>query len=260
MKRKFKFLALIIVILMFILTMSFVRLKWQNGALVFEEKRETITIVIDPGHGGFDGGAVSKDGTCEKDINLKIGSFLRDIMGEYPVDVVMTREEDVALKLKGDVADTSYKTQDLKRRQEIIEESNADLTISIHLNSYPNDELIYGAQVFYPKEEQKRTGVDGYEQLSKKYAQNVQKALEFNIVDGRERMALVKDNTYLFKNAKTPIILVECGFLSNAAECNKLKTAEYQRLLAESIWEGINTSLMLEKEQKIQVIQSANTI
>ena len=258
MRRKFKVLAAIIIILGIVIGVCFFYLISQNRASVFSENADQITIVLDPGHGGFDGGAVSKDGTSEKDINLKIALELRDIMKEYPIEVVMTREVDEALKCEG--LEVGSKAMDLRRRKEIIEENNADLTISIHLNSYPSDELVYGAQVFYSKREQKRTTKDECEQLSKTYAENIQKSLEINIPDGRERKAMAKNDTYLFKNIDTPIILVECGFLSNHDECNNLKRAEYQRLLAETIWEGINTSLQLEKKQKIQIIQGANKL
>lgn len=252
MRLKFGVLALFFSGLMLVVALHFGDVIWPDMALVdAEEPAESkFRIVIDPGHGGFDGGAVSDDGICEKDINLAIGLLLREIMEEYPIEIVLTRDSDDALG--------ASKQEDLKLRESIIKESGADLTISIHLNSYPDDALVYGAQVFYTKGEQKRTAEDSCEQESKTYAENVQKALETNIDDGRTRLAMAKGDTYLLRNIETPYILVECGFLSNADEADKLQKAEYQRLLAESIWEGINTSLGLKKEQKIQIIQSTN--
>lgn len=254
MRHKIKILAFVFSILMLVVMMCVCGVIWPEKAQVFSdgfgETSDEYCLVIDPGHGGFDGGAVSKAGVCEKDINLAIALSLKDIAKDYPVKVILTREEDVALG--------ENKQEDLKARKAIIDEANADLTISIHLNSYPSDELVYGPQVFYAKKEQKRTTEDRCEQVSKTYAGEVQKSLETNIDDGRTRQAMAKGDTYLFRNIDTPYILVECGFLSNAREAETLQKAEYQRLLAECIWEGINTSLGLEKKQKIQVIQSAN--
>lgn len=262
MRLNFKILAVFFGGLVLIVSMCFGDVIWPNTAWVFsdsskdesvagaENDTETFCLAIDPGHGGFDGGAVGKDGTCEKDINLAIALELKEILKDYPVSVTMIREDDVALG--------ENKQQDLKARETIIEDERPDLTVSIHLNSYPSDVSVYGAQVFYPSKEQKRTAEDSCEQSSKTYAENVQEALETNIDDGRTRSAMAKGDTYLFRNLDTPYILIECGFLSNIEECDMLKKAEYQRLLAESIWKGINTSLKLEKKQKIQIIQSAN--
>lgn len=257
MRRKNWILGIFLMALMLFSLMSFCTGFTQNKALVFSEERKEFTIVIDPGHGGFDGGAVAKDGTSEKDINLAVALELREILEEYPVRIVMTRESDESLDAGGESI-KGKKQSDLKKRKEIIEEAKANLTISIHLNSYTSDESVYGAQVFYPKEEQKRTDESDYVKISEEYAQSVQKSLESNISDGRERKAMGKNDTYLFRNVKSPMILIECGFLSNHEECNKLKKAEYQGLLAKSIWEGINSILKLEKEQKIQIIQNTN--
>ena len=214
-------------------------------------------IVIDAGHGGFDGGAVASDGTVEKDINLQIARNLYDVVSQYPVEVYMTRTEDKSLD-DGNGSVRSRKRNDLLERKAYIEEVEADLTISIHLNSYPADASICGAQVFYPKREQKRTTEQMGKQPSKGIAENVQKSLEINVPDGKERSALAKDDVLLLKDPSSPIILVECGFLSNPDECNRLKSLEYQGLIAEAIWTGINSNMGLEKKQKIQVIHSTN--
>ena len=96
------------------------------------------------------------------------------------------------------------------------------------------------------------------EHSSKDFAESVQKSLENNISDGRERKAMAKNDILLFDRIKARIILVECGFLSNQNECELLQTAEYQRKLSNAIWEGINEILCLKKVQKIQVIDSTN--
>ena len=257
MRRKKWVLAMICGILILVVGGVMTCLKTQNEALVSSKEIDEISIVIDPGHGGFDGGAVAKDGTVEKDINLAISMRLKEIIEKYPIKVVMTRKEDISLSEQMESVH-KMKEEDMKKRKEIIEEANADLTISIHLNSYPSDASVYGAQVFYAPNKQKRTDDNSCEQLSQKYGESIQKSLESNIEDGRERVSMEKSDTYLLKNVRTPYVLVECGFLSNENECKRLKTAEYQQLIAASIWEGINSELKLKKEQKIQIIQSAN--
>lgn len=222
--------------------------------------QEETVLVIDPGHGGFDGGAEAADGTQEKDINLAIALKLADMAANYPVKVILTRERDMALTLETE--NTSKKREDLLRRKEIMKEAGADLAVSIHLNSFPQNTSVHGAQIFYPaaegKTDEERTGEQRKEQTSKLFAESVQKALETDISDGTERVSMKKNDILLFKNPPCRIILAECGFLSNPEEAGRLKTAEYQQKLAEAIWKGINERLCLSMKEKIPVTDSAN--
>ncbi len=222
-------------------------------------------LVIDAGHGGFDGGAEAADGTKEKDINLAIARELKKVAKAYPIRVIMTREEDTGLDSDGD--GVSKKREDLLERNSIMEEAaageNGDvLPVSIHLNSYPQDASVYGAQVFYPSDEQSRTGGKTGERMgehtSRDLAESVQKSLETSISDGRERTAMDKNDILIFREPPCRIILVECGFLSNQKEAKKLQTAEYQQRLAEAIWKGINEILCLDMEKKLPITDSAN--
>ena len=220
-------------------------------------------LVIDAGHGGFDGGAQAADGTEEKQINLAIAEKLAEIASAYPVEVVMTRMTDEGLYEKG--TQGSRKREDLLKRKEIMAESDPVLAVSIHLNSYPQDASVYGAQVFYSpdpvSEEPLRTEEQKGEQgriSSKDFAESVQKALESHISDGRERAAMAKNDVLILKNPPCPVILAECGFLSNPEEAERLKTAEYQGLLAEAIWSGINEILCLNKTENVPLVDSAN--
>ena len=215
-------------------------------------------IVIDPGHGGMDGGASSQDGTLEKDINLQIAVKLKEIAEEYQVDIIMTRESDVSLRTDDSVSIRNQKRQDLLKRKEIIDQAQGTLAVSIHLNSFPEDSSVYGAQVFYPEEEVKRTDGRTDEQSSQIYAESIQKSIEMNISDGRERSVMTKGDFLVFEEPTCPTVLVECGFLSNKDECDRLKTPEYQEEMASAIWEGINDVLRLEKQQKLEIIDSAN--
>lgn len=223
-----------------------------------ENAEEPIVIVIDAGHGGMDGGASAADGTMEKEINLQIAMKLKEIAEEYPVDVVMTRESDISLHSDSSVSIKNQKRQDLLKRKEIIDRAQGELAVSIHLNSFKEDESVYGAQVFYPRDSIKRTEGRTYEHDSKEYAENIQKAIEMNISDGRERQIMTKDDFLVFEAPACPMVLVECGFLSNSKEREKLKTPEYQAEMAEAIWQGINEILCLEKDRKMEIVDSAN--
>lgn len=239
------------------------------SGLLFGEKGETTgvsssgtaempTVIIDAGHGGMDGGASGSDGTMEKDINLAIAKALAAEIKSYPVKVVMTREDDRALCEESGQSIRQKKREDLLRRKEIMEGENAVLAISIHLNSFPQDEKVYGPQVFYPSSTNRGTNVSNPENDGKKYAEAIQKSLEINIEDGREREAMPKNDILLFKNTSANMVLVECGFLSNPVEREKLKTAKYQQTLAKAIWSGANEILCLRPYEKPVIIDSAN--
>lgn len=219
-------------------------------------------IVIDAGHGGLDGGAAAADGTQEKEINLAIAKYIKEIANEYAVDTLMTRESDEGLYTDDERSIREKKREDLKKRKELMEQEGVSLGVSVHLNSFPQDEKVYGAQVFYPRQADKKTDVQAVDKAgeasSEAFAKAVQKSLETNIDDGRERSAMAKDDILLFKNTDAKLILVECGFLSNPKEAALLKTAEYQRILASAIWDGINEILCVQKTENKEIIDSAN--
>lgn len=223
-----------------------------------DQIRERPIIVIDPGHGGMDGGASGADGIQEKDINLSIAEDLAEIARTWGAEVIMTRDSDRDLYTDDGRSIRQKKREDLLVRKQIIEESNGAVAVSIHLNSFPQDTSVYGAQVFYPKEKEPRTDVHNGEQSSRDFAESVQNSLEINIDDGRTREAMAKNDILIFEDIKAKIILVECGFLSNKKECDLLQTSEYQQKISEAIWQGINEILCLEMPEKIQVIDSAN--
>ena len=181
------------------------------------------TIVIDAGHGGPDPGKVSESGTLEKDINLKIALYLKEILESQNINVIMTRTEDKDLATETN----KRKLSDIKERVKLMENSNADMVISIHQNSYPDAE-VYGAQCFYPTESEE----------GKKLASIIQNQIITST--NQTKIREIKDNNdyYLLKHSSTPIVIVECGFLSNPAEEQLLLTDEYQRKMAWSIYLG----------------------
>lgn len=188
-------------------------------------RRPSFTVVIDAGHGGFDSGKVGVDGTFEKDVNLTIAKKLEKLLLASDIDVIMTRTEDRGLC---DEASDNKKRQDMTRRAALMNEANADCIISIHQNSYPQ-EAIDGAQVFY------YTGSDEGAAL----AALIQNSLIARADPANHRVEKPNDTYYLLKQSKAPIVIVECGFLSNWAESKKLVDDTYQQTLAWAIHLGV---------------------
>ena len=182
-------------------------------------------VVLDSGHGGMDPGKIGIDGSLEKDINLQIAERLKMYLEASDVDVIMTREDDRGLY---EESDDSKKMADMKNRCKKIEEANPDLVVSIHQNSYP-EEYVHGAQVFY------YNGSSGGEQL----AGLIQTQLVQDLDPENHRQIKPNDSYYLLKKTKGTIVIVECGFLSNAAEAGKLCDEAYQDRVAWSIHKGI---------------------
>ncbi|SKA82394.1 N-acetylmuramoyl-L-alanine amidase [Clostridium sp. USBA 49] len=187
------------------------------------------TILIDAGHGGYDGGAIGKTGIKEKDINLAISLKLKDALIKNGYKVVMIRETDKALIEEGK-RNTTKKAQDMENRCKIKEESNADLFISIHQNHFPQEKY-YGAQVWYSNNEKSST-----------LAHIVQENLKIDLNHDNKRVEKPAKNNYkiLSCSDKMPSILVECGFLSNYEEEKRLLDENYQEKIVESLVKSIN--------------------
>ena len=177
------------------------------------------TIVLDAGHGGEDGGAVSPDGVVESDLNLAITRRLRDVLLFLGRDAIYSPEA-VTLREK--------KVSDLKNRVALINSQPEAVLISIHQNSMPDHPSVHGAQVFY-------NGAASGPRLG----ETVQAALNGAVNAGNGKNAKAIDSTiYLMKNVQCPAILVECGFLSNRTETGQLLTGGYQLKLAVCIAAG----------------------
>ena len=177
-----------------------------------------------PPHGGADPGKVGINDALEKDINLEIAKKLKSFLEAEGIRVVMTRTGDAGLY---DENASNKKVQDMKRRLEIIEEADPVLVVSIHQNSY-HEEYVEGAQVFYYQTSEK----------SRELAELLQEELK-SLDTENHRQAKGNDSYYLLKKTSKPIAIVECGFLSNRREAEKLITPLYQEKLAWSIYMGI---------------------
>lgn len=182
-------------------------------------------VVIDAGHGGEDPGKVGINGELEKEVNLEIALLVKQYLESNDVKVVMTREDGEGLN---DANASNKKVQDMKRRIALIEEAAPVVTVSIHQNSYP-EEYVHGAQVFYYD-----GSTEGQKLAERIQAQMIKKADPEN-----KRQIKANDSYYLLKKTGTPIVIVECGFLSNRAEAEKLCTEEYQEKIAWAIHMGI---------------------
>lgn len=189
------------------------------------------TVVLDPGHGGIDGGAESAEGIAEKDINLCIALELKSLLEKEGVKVIMTRDEDVGLyNDEGNAAIRTLKTQDMHKRKEIIDGADADLAVSIHLNSFSQDATVRGAQVFYPGQ-----GDAVLISKSKIAAELMQEDFNSTLNDEKKRVALQKDDVFILRNITCPLVIAECGFLSNRDEATMLCNHAYQGNIAKTL-------------------------
>ncbi|HZW67204.1 MAG TPA: N-acetylmuramoyl-L-alanine amidase CwlD [Pseudogracilibacillus sp.] len=186
-------------------------------------------IVLDPGHGGPDGGAVAKDKekTTEKVISLEVAKMTRQYLEQAGAIVYLTRETDVDLADEFTKGIANRKSEDIRRRLQFIHDKEADFFISIHLNSLPSARWRGAQTFFYPRFPE-----------NIQLARTIQDELVENM-ENTERQALQLNTIYLLKYAKVPGALVEIGFLSNEAERELLKQRSYQQQIAASIYKGV---------------------
>lgn len=185
-------------------------------------------ILLDPGHGGIDAGATANE-AVEKELNLQIAMYLKSYIEGNGGICYMTRIEDVNTADPNRGKGISQKMSDLKMRKKNIDDYNADVFISIHMNKFSQPQYS-GLQVFY----------DGGSEKSKLLGESIQETVKLVLNDGNTRKAKATgDKIYVLKGNEVPSALVECGFLSNADEAERLKTPEYQRKVAWGIYIGI---------------------
>lgn len=199
-----------------------------------EENRPVL--VLDPGHGGEDGGAVAVDGTTEKTLNLAVASRMEKIADLLGWDTRMTRTDDTMLyDLYGDFpTGGKKKSYDLKNRLRFAREANATVFCSIHMNQFPSSDC-QGLQVYYSPNVPD----------SQRYATTVQNYAKAYLDPTNQReIKKATSSIYLLHRIETPAILVECGFLSSPTECEKLKDETYQLQLAAVLVSGLCGSVV----------------
>ena len=208
-----------IYLLVFIIILSVFYVKTQTIATLSLPASSKV-IVIDPGHGGWDPGK-TVNGMGESIINLKIAMKLKRLIEGAGGRAILTRNDKNALG--------KNKSLDMEKRMDIVEKNNADIFVSIHLNSFPKSRY-FGAQTFYYSGSKS----------GKILAEAIQEQLIKILDGGNKRQAAISDSYYVLKNTKVPATIVECGFMSNPEEYKLLQDDEYQEKVAWAIYLGIN--------------------
>jgi len=189
-----------------------------------ETVADGLTVVVDAGHGGFDGGAVGVAGTVEAGLNLAVAKKLEAAFTARGVRVLMTREDENAL------AET--KQADMHRRGELLRDARADAVVSVHMNTF-GDAAVHGTMTYYMQ-----GSTEG-----QKLAECVVDAV--TAATGQKKRAANPGDYFVVRECTVPAVLVECGFLSNPEEEQKLKDDAYQTLLAEAIADGVGTYFLM---------------
>lgn len=187
-------------------------------------------VLLDPGHGGFDPGAVAADGTHEDALNLAISLCLAKSLDDRGAKVIMTRMSADALG--------HTKREDMDRRLKLTSDSGADLVISVHMNHFPEGRY-FGTQVFYRTDDSE----------SERLATLIQDTVRDTVDPDNTRLCKPSTNYGILNTAKTAAVLIECGFMSNQDELARLKDAAYQQRLADAIAEGVAAYYELPPEE-----------
>lgn len=221
---KLKTIIIAIVLTIIVFCTSFIVYKNVKAANSFKYPQEKVSVVIDAGHGGVDGGSVGKTtGVTESELNLTFAKNLSEQLKKMQISTFLTRQDDNGLYESGA---KNLKRSDMKKRKDIIEKCSPKIVVSIHMNSFPLSSS-KGAQVFYKK---------GNEQ-GKNLAQNIQTQLS-SFVEGTKKDAKVGD-FYIVNCTEVPAVLIECGFLSNENEEHLLMQKDYQTKVCYLIMCGI---------------------
>lgn len=196
----------------------------------FRADREDIkTIIVDAGHGMPDGGTVGYSGTVEQEINLKISQKIKEVLEGKGYRVILTRADEDSLAKSDDETIRRMKVEDMHMRKKIMEKSDADLFISIHMNSYP-DKSVNGLRFFYAANHPE----------IKELAEIIQGDIS-NITGAKAYAIKTADkDLFLMKNPPIPAILAECGFLTNPEEEKKLSDSDYQAKIAWAIGDALD--------------------
>lgn len=212
--------ALIGTVVLLVLTMSRLN-SLVEPAMELSVIQRTGPLVLDAGHGGEDGGAVSLTGVPESQINLALVLKLRDVLGLYGVDPILLRETDVSLHADDASTLREKKRSDLKNRVSAIEDVEGGTLVSIHQNTYPGSRY-HGTHVFYAPTE-------GSQDLAEHFQNSIKAALQ---PDNERAVKQIPDTVYIMNHVTCPAVLIECGFLTNPEEETMLRDEDYQRKLA----------------------------
>ncbi len=225
----------IILILLISFSVLFIIFSWVFIRTQFSQvfsnsyNNSDLTVVVDAGHGGEDGGAIAPDGSTEKTYNLDIALKLEKVLEFYGFNVIMTRTQDVMTCDEGLKTQRQKKVSDIRNRMKIIKDNPNAIFVSVHQNNF-YDKTQQGTQVFY----------SGNNMKSKILADIIQNSVKVNFQpDNRRITKKAGTEIFLLYNSHIPSVLVECGFLSNVSDLNLLKTNEYRQKIAVLIADGI---------------------
>lgn len=239
MKKKYFNILFLLFVLSARIIVSGQSVRVMNELFGLEDKipgKKQVTVVIDPGHGGRDPGKIGVNGILEKDLNLMVSLRLESLLKENDINVIMTRTEDTGLYSE---SDSNKKRADMRKRVDIINNSGAVLAVSIHQNSFV-EEYVRGAQVFY----------HGSSVQGKELAIILQDQLIKTLKDGNHRKAKSNESYYMLRMTQCPLVIVECGYLSNHNEAALLSDPEYQEKLAWAVHLGILRYLNMNSGQE----------
>ncbi len=215
-----------ILLVLGVMSMLVVSVLWQGSTAVVSHYEKGHIVMLDPGHGGYDPGATTKQGVYEKSINLQIAQKVKEMLGPSGIEIFLTREEDVDYVPDGVKGKTTKKQIDLNRRIEMAKEANADIFVSLHVNATVTG-LESGSETFYHYQSES----------GKRLAELIQQ--EVIKIPGMNRRIAKPGDFYIIKNTNMPAVIVEVGYLSSLKEQKKLQQSWYQEQLARAIAKGI---------------------
>lgn len=231
LKRK-RLVLIVSLLLTFCFIISKRRISQTGGMVNASIPLSGRTIVVDPGHGGVDGGTSHKDGTLEKDINLEISLELKRALEKAGANVIMTRTTDTALDHLNKKDQYRHK-RDLIARTDIINNASPQVFLCIHVNAEPRSAKVSGPMIFYYR----------WDEEGKSLAQLLQKHMEEAYVNAGQKVnprdPISNTNLYILKNANVPGVLVETGFITNPGDLGLLKTRKFQEELAKAMVQGL---------------------
>lgn len=234
--KRYRYFVVSLVAMLFVASISRSVYSLGQAVPVLADIAPLPVIVIDPGHGGMDGGAVGADKIVEKDINLAISLCMRDMFVASGFQVVMTRETDISIHDEGVTGTRKQKVSDLHNRLNLVNQYPGGVFISIHQNKF-GDSRSQGAQVFYgPQNEQSEKLADI---LQKNFVEDLQP-------NNNRKYKKAGKNLYLMYNAQYPSVLLECGFLSNPQEAHQLIDPDYQSKVAFTAYRSVLEFLGLD--------------
>lgn len=227
--KRYLFVGFTLLIMLLIVLGALLHALRASSVSVLPDGEEKRTVIIDAGHGGEDCGAVGVNGSFEKDINFAVSNMLSDMLKMAGFDVILTRTEDKLLYTEEQNIKGKRKIYDLKNRLAIAEANPDAIFISIHMNKFPIEKYS-GLQVYYSE------NTDDGKALADAVQRSVSKRLQ---PDNNRKIKKAGSGIYLLDKAVNTAILIECGFMSNGAECERLSDKDYQRTLSFCIFCGI---------------------